>query len=476
MTASRLPEPLPQRPAPGARTALLVLAGVFLLAALLQLGLTRLEGTTPRPLSGDEKLYVAVATAWAAGEPAELDPLWPPGYPATLALWLRGGGSLAGVSALQFLALLVAGGALASIARAAGAAREVAVLAGSLLVLDPEIAAFARLFWPEVLHLALLLVALRLAIHLLPENPAKRAEPAAASARSRRALATCGWLLFGAVLGSAIALKSLLLPFAPLLVLALARAPSARERIARGLLVLLPFLLVLAPVVLFEHSRNGAWGLGGSARFNLWVGLNDRSPRSLVADRAWSEYLLYRESGPTFAERQRVLTERLRDLVRTRGLPAVLTGQFPRQYFRLFDRESYFSAMLPPDGSRYLAGEGYRNAPPSLARFFGHFEVLLYAAILIGAPFGLVRLVRERRRGARWIVGLLVYELALFYFVHVQSRYRLTLLPLLILGAVWTVETVGRRGREGELAISRADLALGGAGAAALLFFAFGVP
>lgn len=451
----------------------LALAGLLLLAALLQFGLARLEGTSPRPLSGDEKRYVAVATAWAAGEPAELDPLWPPGYPATLTMLLRCGHSLTWVIAFQIIALLVAGGALAGVAREAGASPPVAALAGSLLVLDPEVAAFARLFWPEVLHLALLLVALWLAMLLLPKSLATSPIESPLSARRFRPLLLA---LFGAFLGAAIAVKSLMLPFVPLLVLPLLRAPSPRERLARGLLILLPFLLVLTPVLLFEHSRSGAWGIGDSARFNLWVGLNDRSPRSLVEDRTWSEYLLYQESGATFAERQSVLARRLRDLVEARGVPAILAGQFPRQYFRLFDRESYFSAMLPAGGNRFLAGEGYRDAPRTLARFLGNFEILLYATILLCAPFGLVRLVRERRRGALWIVGLLAYQLGLFYFVHVKARYRLTLLPLLILGAAWAAQTVWRRSREGELPISRVDLALGGAGGAVLLFFAFGAP
>jgi hypothetical protein len=150
-----------------------------------------------------------------------------------------------------------------------------------------------------------------------------------------------------------------------------------------------------------------------------------------------------------------------------------MAAQFPRQYFRLFDRESYFSAALPPLGRRYLAGEGYRAAPPRLARLFALGEVVLYVAILCCAPFGLIRLVRERRPGASMIAALLAGQLLLFWFVHVKARYRLTLLPLLLLGVAWTVETVRRRRAEG-LPIPAADLAFGAAGAGLLLYFAFG--
>ena len=464
MVEPRLPRPSSRLHFPGAPIPARALAGLFVLAALLQFGLARLEGPLAQPhsrsLSGDEKRYVEVATAWAAGEPAELDPLWPPGYPAAVALILRCGGSLGWVVGLQMLSLLAAGVALGGLAREAGATLWIAWLAAALLVVDPEVAGFAWLFRPEALHLALLVTALLLATRLArqADGPPR----------------TAGLLLLGTVVGLAIALKSLLLPFAPVLLIPLLRAPGWRRRLTRGWLVALPLVVVLTPVALFHHARSGTWTLGGSARFNLWVGLNDRALQSLAEDQAWAEYLSYRAGGATFAERQDALTKRLLDLVEVRGLPAIIAGQFPRQYFRLFDRESYFSAMLPPRGSRYLAGEGYRQAPPWLARLFGAGAAVLYVAILCCAPFGLVRLLRERRPGACWVAALLAYQLVLFYFLHVKSRYRLTLLPLLVLGAAWAVETVRRRRRQEGSPVSAFDLVLGGAGATLLLFFAYG--
>ncbi|MEO7795717.1 MAG: hypothetical protein ABIV06_13185 [Thermoanaerobaculia bacterium] len=446
----------------------------LVLAIALQLGLARLEGPFgerhPRPLSGDEKRYIEVATAWAAGEPVELDPLWPPGYPVAVALVLRCGGSLSWVVGIQVLALLAAGVALARVAQEAGASPAASALAGALLILDPEVAIFARLFRPEALHLALLLVALLLAI--------RASGPGEDRSRPRRLA------LLGVALGLAITLKSLLLPFVPLFVLGvmLSRTPPEsagprwRGSLARGLFVVVPLLAVLTPVLLIQHAESGSWSLGGSARFNLWVGLTDRSSRSLSEDRTWEEYQRYRAAGATFAERQAAITVRLRELVATRGLPATVAGQWPRQYFRLFDRESYFSAMLPPRGNRFLDGEGYRAAPPSLARLLGGAEAVFYIALLGLAPFGLVRLMRARRPGALWFAVLLGCQLALFYFVHVKARYRLTILPLLVLGAVWAIESFRRSRRDESSAIPALDFGLGLAGAAVLLFFGFAAP
>lgn len=462
-----LPSTLPRAPAGNRRVrlpgSLLTLGGLVLLAALLHLGMARLQGPfaapVERPLSGDEKRYVEVANAWAAGEPAELDPLWPPGYPAAVALVLRCGGKLSWMIGLQIAALLVAGVVLGRIAFELGASRGISALAAALLVIDPEVAGFAWLYRPEALHLALFLLALLLVLR------------ASRAAEERARLVPL--ILLGLVLGAALALKSLLLPFLPLLLLPVLRAPGWTQRLVRSGLVALPLLVVLAPVAVFQHATSGSWTVGGSARFNLWVGLTDRSSRSLAEDRTWEEYLRYRASGASFAERQTALGRQLRDLVQARGLPAVVAAQFPRQYFRLFDRESYFSAALPPLGRRYLAGEGYRAAPPRLARLFALGEVVLYVAILCCAPFGLIRLVRERRPGASMIAALLAGQLLLFWFVHVKARYRLTLLPLLLLGVAWTVETVRRRRAEG-LPIPAADLAFGAAGAGLLLYFAFG--
>lgn len=459
--------------APPASKRLLV--ALLLLIALSQLALLRLEGpfssSGSRPLSGDEKLYVEVATAWAAGAPAELDPLWPPGYPATIALILSLGGTLGWVVAIQIAALLAAGLALARLGLETGLSPAVAALAGTTLVVDPEVAAFARLYRPEALHLALFLGALLLAVRAIRSEPGEPGE----SQRGRLAL-------LGLLLGLAIALKSLLLPLAPLVVLAAilsgpkprpAGRAAWRDRLLRGALVGLPLAAVLMPVLAYERLANDAWTVGGSARFNLWVGLTDRSPRSLVEDRTWEEYLAYRAAGSTFAARQEALTRKLGDLVAARGLPAIVAGQWPRQYLRLFERESYFGASLPPSGSRHLAGEGYRQAPPGLARGLAALETVLYVALLVGAPIGWLCMLRGRRTGTLWMAALLGYQLALFWFVHVKSRYRLTLLPLFVLGLAWTIECL-RRGDSDRPRFHALELLVGGACTAALLFCAFG--
>ena len=104
-----IPGAPPGGPAAGEPKALVAIAVLLLLSVLLHLGLALLEGPlwapSERPLSGDEKRYVEVATAWASGHSAELDPLWPPRSPATIALTLRCGGALSWIRGLQIASI-----------------------------------------------------------------------------------------------------------------------------------------------------------------------------------------------------------------------------------------------------------------------------------------------------------------------------------------------------------------------------------
>lgn len=432
------------------------------LGLIVQLGLVRLEAplqdASQRALAGDEKRYVEVATEWSRGRFLELDPLWPPGYPAFAAAVLAAGGSPSAILWLQWLSLVGAGWALARIARRLGVGEALAAASGAWLLCDPQIAIFARLYRPEAVHLALLLVALLWALELRAElSPA---------ARSRRLVG------LGAVLGATVALKSLLLPWLPLFLLFTVRRGKGISTARQALLFLAPCALWLVGIGAFHRLQTGSWTLGGSARFNLWVGLNDRATRSLAEDRTWDSYLEYRASGGTFAERQAYLDRKLGERWRETGPWTLLAGQFPRQFHRLFDRESYFSAMLPPRGSRFLVGEGYGEAPGALTRSLAALEEGLYGVLIVLAPLGLAHLLRTRR-DARFTIGpLFLGQLALYWFVHVKSRYRLTLLPILVLGAAVAVETLVRPER--RAAVTRAEIAFGIAGTAALAFFAFG--
>ncbi len=150
------------RPAgPALLPAPLVAAALALQAVLFWLG----AWPVARRPWGDEIMYLDLAQRWARGEAAPLEPLWPPLYPQLLAAALRlGDTNLLGLRLLQVALLLVAARALAGLAARLLGSPAAGRWAAALLLLDPQVAAFAHYYWPEALHLALLLGALWLLV------------------------------------------------------------------------------------------------------------------------------------------------------------------------------------------------------------------------------------------------------------------------------------------------------------------------
>lgn len=372
---------------------------------------------------GDEIMYLDLAQRWARGEAARLEPLWPPLYPHLMAAFLRlGDASLLALRLLQVGLLLLAALALRGLAERLLGSATAGRWAAALFLLDPQVAAFAQYYWPEALHLALFLGSLWLLV---------------LHGRSWRAVALAGLLL-----GLALLAKSVLLPFLPLLLLPLGFELGWRPGLARAGLALGLALLVTAPVVVSNGRRHGLWAVADSSRFNLWVGLNDRSRRNLVDEIVGDEYNRWRESAPDLAGRDRLLRERTAALVAQRGLPGVLAGQLGKQYLRLFDRDSFFTDQLP-GGAIVAQGYGSVAAPARLARALRLAAWGLYAVVLVGASFGLARVARAP---SPWLVALLLFlagNLLLFLGLHVKTRYRLGFLPVLDLLAAAALARCG---------------------------------
>ncbi len=395
------------------------------LFVLVQILIARL-GLPPegRLLAGDEHMYLRLARDWAAGGDRAIDPLWPPGYPALFAAWLRHAGSEVWFLALQGVALLAAGLLLARIAFRLSGDLPAATLAGAFLLGAPQIAAFAQYYWPEAIHLALGLAIFDVALLEPPDRP--------------RAL------LLGALGGIALLFKPVLLPVLPVLV-ALQAWRGTERRLARPLLALAALLLAVAPTALSNHRRYGIVGVSDSVSFNLILGLTETNPRSLDDRTPRDLQLEYLGSAPDVRGRRAWLSRRLHELVTTLDLRAQLRAQVPRQLFRLFDRESEFSA-LAPGGSLHARGRGYRSPPAGLASALVAWDWALYALLLATAPWGLALLLQERARAGAVILGWLLFLLASFSLLHVDVRYRTLVLPALILASA---HALARRRRWG---------------------------
>ncbi len=502
------------------RRTVLIVATALAVHGLL-IGLS--HWPTPRTPIGDEPVYLATADAIAIGEQgeqSELEMLWPPLYPRFLAFfavgqergWLR-------LQLIQLLLLALAGWMLRDLtlrlltappgaAAASGGssppcARLAADLVAATTLAFPPLAAYAQFFFPEILHLLLWVSLVWMIARQAPTARRRQRTGAWSTALWRTALRrTALWsALFGLSLGSALLAKSLLQPFVPLLLVAWSLAVYRRSAlstvrrdrrllraVAAGGLAALVAGWTLWPTLADHAERYQQWAVAGSGPINLWIGLNDTARRDRVEPVVRREMQRYRHSGKNPRLRQEWAKRQIRASFAERGLGPILKAQLVRQYFRLFDKDSFFTDQLP-GGLLHARERGYHDAPRLLASGLRVGSWAFYAVLLVLIVYGLMV---EPPRGRTWVwvvVLFILYSLTLFLFVHVKSRYRVQLLPLLFpfAGAALAhgLARAPRLQRRLGLAPANAAIpppmapwrfALAGTISALLLFLAFGGP
>ncbi|MBZ0111687.1 MAG: hypothetical protein K8J08_04430 [Thermoanaerobaculia bacterium] len=406
----------------------------------------------PRGLWGDELRYWEEATDTEPESEIETPPnlLWPPLYSQFVRWTSIEGRSLGAVQGVQALLLLV----IAFFSRSLWSAWDGRARGGwilfFLILLYPELTAFSFYLWPEILHLAMLLVIAWILTKHRDSNL---------------------WLTaLGGLLGLALLTKSLLLPFIPVLLLPLLLDGSRRRRATRVVVVLATMSILVGPVILENGREQGAYVIADSSRFNLWVGLNEYSRRNFDGSDTFEKYLQYQASGDTFSQRNAAASSWTLQLVRERGPLSILASQFNRQYFRLFDRVSFLGDMLP-GGAISRHGRGYVAPPPWQARFLRRWSYLLYAAILVLSMLGLTVTPWKDRPWLKMTLLFVLYNLGIFLLLHVKTRYRIQFLPILMLWSVLGVEWILDRQRQMPPV---GHWIAGGAIASLLLVFAFG--
>jgi hypothetical protein len=371
----------------------------------------------PKALWGDEMAYWRSATALLAGDPGWWpDPLWPPLYPRLLAgIMAIGGPTLLWIQVVQTGLLAAAAVVLYDLVRRLSGSQLAAAVAAVLTLGFPPLVAYAHYLWPEIPHLFLFLAVLWLLV-----------------ARAERPL-WCG--VAGVAAGLALLTKSLLGPFLPVLVLAaFARRPAGRW-LARALVFAAALVLTVAPAVIEQHRRTGRVMISDSSAFNLWVGLNDRSRTDFEIDVVTGLYREYAASAEGFIERDRILREKIRGYFDTHSWAGIVRSHLGRQYFRLFDKDGYLTNQLPGGAAVERYSAGYLRADPAVATAVRSSSYLLYALLLALAPLGLALWRFQDRRWLTVLLLFVLYNLAIFFWLHVKSRYRIQLLPVAFLGA-----------------------------------------
>lgn len=370
----------------------------------------------PRVLWGDENGYLASAMKLLAGNPGWWpEPLWPPLYPQFVAgvLWF-GNGSLAVVVLVQGALLAAAAVLLGDLARRLTDSRAAGLAVAALTLGYPPLAAFSHYLWPEVLHLFLFSALLWILAVRWPRTPWCAAA--------------------GVILGLALLSKSLLLPFVPVLLLAAVWGRPRRDSILKVALMLGLTIVTVGPTVLANARRTGKPMIANSAAFNLWVGLNDVGRESFRHDVVWPAYQLWEASADSYAERDRVLRARIRQLIGERGWIAALRNQLSKQYFRLFHAGCYVTDQLPGGGAQIQSDAGYIGIGRGLGRVISVLTMAPYLLLLVAAPVGLVVGGCGRNRWVRALIVFLAYNLLIFLWFHVKTRYRIQMMPAAFVG------------------------------------------
>lgn len=320
---------------------------------------------------------------------------------------------------------------------AIGLGRRGRTLATATALFFPPLFFHAHALWAELLHACLVGGMLLLLVRGL--------EPSSTDSRSCRGVRFAS---AGVLLGFALLTKGTLVPFVPLLLLALALAPRSRSRISAAgvserLLPAGSLLLGLALVLVPQLIANARSGFGPQLSANRWWnlelgladegdldpervaaarerGLDPREERLLPVQRASR---LYFEAAPTPLERERLARERTLHRLRERGLWGVFRGQVRK----------LASLLLAPDWSldQSLTFRHRWEATSPAGSWLPVLDRALWWGLLLAGGIGLARIGFRSR--AFLPALLLAYLFAALLLVPFKARFLIPTIPLLAL-------------------------------------------
>jgi len=442
-------------------------ATVFVvLFALVQASLwTAYYAHGAKPLIGDEQSYQDFALAILAGGPWVPSTIWPPLQPLLLAaIYAIAGVNIAAVQVVQTVLLIACAVLLRTLWRRVGGSVAAANTAAALFVLNPATAAYAQWLWPEVTHLRLVLAAFCLLTGTVT-----------------RARAVLG----GISVGLALLAKSLLAAFWPVFLFAFVRERPLRLLVQPAALFLLGLTLVTAPALWHGYREYGRPMIADSSVYNVWVGLSDHWRSDYGSDMGGETLPAFLASADTPQQRNAIYRDKVRQLIKERGIAHIIVDQLGRHYFRLFSAKTPLVSQLP--GPACAGHLSIYNTPDWLTRFLTLGNNAFHILILAAAAFGVAcwRRYADRRL---WLIALYIaYQLALLLLVHVKARFLLPIMPFLCCfagsflvclrlhaqqhRAPATMDVV-----EESLSFTRLRMAIGAALATFLLFLAFAGP
>lgn len=364
-----------------------------------------------KQLVGDEFDYEKRALALLAGQPIPELFIWPPGQTWFIAAIYRlFGNHVFAVQVLQMVLLVLCAGMLVKLWQTLDSARA-ACLAGALFLLNPAALAYAHWLWPEVTHLVCLLGALTL-LFCVADRPRLRAFAA------------------GFLIGLALLFKSLLAAFWPLLLLCFLTRKQTRWSFAwvAALAFIIGLVLPISPALWKGQVETGRPLIADSSIYNLQVGLRDRSRSDYIDEAGLPALTAFIRSGATPQQRNAAAMQDIRATLAERGWMDLFLEQLGTQYFRLFNVKTLLESQMPGAAcSGHLGAYGDHPLLPALTAS----SRIAHSLILVLFAFGVALWQRWRAPLAALTGAFLLYQLALYFGLHVMERYLFQMLPFM---------------------------------------------
>ncbi len=366
---------------------------------------------SPKQLIGDETYYYQYALLLASGQRVPYNLLWPPLYGECIGyIFSLFGPRVIYVQIIQIGLWLASAFIFSGIVVKLTSSTEVKDISFILYISSPELIAFSHYLWPETVHLFLWLSSLWFLIC--------------------RPFAWINTAIAGMLLGFALLTKSLLGPFVPVILIflfLLGPKINQKTRFINVSLFAIMTIVITFPMMINNLIEREVFLIADSSVFNIWVGLNDFETMDSVNDIAGLEMEQYLQSGANLKIRNDILLDRIVQRINKQGLFSTLLNQFNKQYFRLFDVQTYFTTQLVGNHRQaYSLDSKIINITLEL------YAYIEYGFILIVGILGLCFLCGWPWNWSHLFALFIIYNLDIFLFLHVKTRYIIQFFPMLI--------------------------------------------
>ena len=360
---------------------------------------------------GDEQRYLNTGLSIAVGGDWHTNPLWPPGQSILISLFARFFvNPVLPLQLFQYVLLLFSGFVVRDIVWRETANRVSSQLALAIMILYPSWLAYSQYLWPEVIHVTLFVVIIWI---------------------NRYRYNSYKWMLFsGFILGIALLFKSLLILFVPFLYLSSVLKLGWKKALLTIVSSLLMAMIVMAPASLKAHKMTGGWMVSNSSMFNLWFGLNDDKRQNFTHDIGGVMHKEYMKFADNYQQRNEVAKNKALKKMKDEGYINTFIKQISKQYFRLFDYQSFFSQQFQGEKSENYLNKYSHHHNEVLVKLLLLFNNLFYFILMLGMFFG-VSVSIKKSLVAQQFALFLLYILALFVLLHTKPRFRIPLLPIM---------------------------------------------